>query len=407
MVSQSADRNVRLLPLPCQFAPEEFRTMTTSAPKAVKIVIAPAKTELSKAQKAFNRLIKQLEVQRTRLAEWEAVSATVQERYRTEMLPLLDKFTDLQIQMVRSLDRVSGRKGLTKSECKLVSELLCDVILDIQQRREDDELKVLYQKHGGVDLDEEEAAIEKEEVAAMREMFEGMFGVDLGGEDESATVEELFEKAQERLEAKQSPEFPFGEEKAAPRPRKQTAKQLAREEKRLAEEKQVSQSIREVYRKLASALHPDREPDPQERERKTELMKRVNIAYDKKNLLQLLELQLELEHIDQSEINRLSEDRLRHYNKILKEQLEELNMEIQHIEGEFSMQFDWDPFTAMTPEKLLKKFTSDLTKIRKNTRVLKNELLVFEDVRALKEWLKQMKMMKRAQKESWQDDFSF
>ena len=51
----------------------------------------------------------------------------------------------------------------------------------------------------------------------------------------------------------------------------------------------MSQSIREVYRKLAGALHPDRESDPQERERKTALMQRVNQAYAKNNLLQLLD----------------------------------------------------------------------------------------------------------------------
>jgi hypothetical protein len=45
--------------------------------------------------------------------------------------------------------------------------------------------------------------------------------------------------------------------------------------------------------------HPDREPDPHERERKTALMQRANHAYGKNDLLKLLELQLELEHIDQ------------------------------------------------------------------------------------------------------------
>ncbi len=69
--------------------------------------------------------------------------------------------------------------------------------------------------------------------------------------------------------------------------------------------------------------------DPQERERKTALMQRANQAYQKNNLLQLLELQLELEHIDQSSINSLSEDRLKYD---LKKQLRELGQEILHVE---------------------------------------------------------------------------
>ena len=60
---------------------------------------------------------------------------------------------------------------------------------------------------------------------------------------------------------------------------KKTAKQRARDEKLKIEADETSLSIREVYRKLVSALHPDREPDPQERARKTALMQRVNQAY--------------------------------------------------------------------------------------------------------------------------------
>ncbi len=51
---------------------------------------------------------------------------------------------------------------------------------------------------------------------------------------------------------------------------------VAKESQQQVEEQQTSQSIRELYRKLVSALHLDREPDPQERERKTLLMQRIN-----------------------------------------------------------------------------------------------------------------------------------
>lgn len=78
----------------------------------------------------------------------------------------------------------------------------------------------------------------------------------------------------QRLESQFRAQHEAGQGQTAPR--KKTAKQLARDAQREAEEKQMSQSIREVYRKLASALHPDREPDPVERQRKTELMQRAN-----------------------------------------------------------------------------------------------------------------------------------
>ena len=80
-------------------------------------------------------------------------------------------------------------------------------------------------------------------------------------------------------------------------------------------------------------------------------MQRVNQAYDKNNLLQLLELQLELEHIDQSAIDNISEDRLKHYNKILKDQLAELEQEIVHVEGGFRAQFGISPFVEVSPAR--------------------------------------------------------
>jgi len=54
-----------------------------------------------------------------------------------------------------------------------------------------------------------------------------------------------------------------------------------------SEQMDARTAIRTVFRQLASALHPDREPDAQERERKTALMSEVNAAYDKNDLAQL------------------------------------------------------------------------------------------------------------------------
>ncbi len=72
--------------------------------------------------------------------------------------------------------------------------------------------------------------------------------------------------------------------------RRKSARQLAAEARRATAEKEVSQTIRDVYRKLAGALHPDRPSDELSEERKTALMQRVNQAYDSRNLLELLDI---------------------------------------------------------------------------------------------------------------------
>jgi curved DNA-binding protein CbpA len=70
--------------------------------------------------------------------------------------------------------------------------------------------------------------------------------------------------------------------------------------------------VREIYRKLASALHPDRETDEREREAKTALMQRVNQACEAQDLLALLQLQLQIEQIDERHIANAGEQRLKH-----------------------------------------------------------------------------------------------
>jgi hypothetical protein len=167
-----------------------------------------------------------------------------------------------------------------------------------------------------------------------------------------------------------------------------------------AEEQQASQSIREVYRKLASALHPDRETDTRERERKTALMQRVNQAYEKRNLLELLKLQLELEHIDQDAVNNISEDRLKHYNKILKEQLAELEQEIFHVEGGFTAQFGINLFERISPATIMRDLVTEIAGVQHTIRDLKKDVIEFKDIKKVKAWLK--KVQREAAK---MDDF--
>ena len=105
--------------------------------------------------------------------------------------------------------------------------------------------------------------------------------------------------------------------------------------------------IKAAYRVQAKKYHPDLTAnDP----RSQQQMQRVNEAYDKNNLLQLLELQLELEHIDQHSINRISEARLTHYNQILKDQVRELDRQIHRVETTFRYTYGYQQFEALPPD---------------------------------------------------------
>lgn len=356
--------------------------------KTISIAAGQDQAHLSKGQKTFNTLIKQIDAKRARLAAWQEAIPSYQQKYASKLVPLVETERDLQVEIVHCLDRVSYQKGLTSTELRTIGDIISELAGGLAAERDDADLKNIYNKHSGSDYDAEETAA----VNGMKSLLEDVLGVDLGDDLDVSSPEELLERAQAHMHEQHTQHDAAQqaqEERQAKR--KKSAKQLAKEAQQMAEEQEISQSIREVYRKLASALHPDREPHPDERDRKTALMQRVNQAYDKKNLLLLLELQLELEHIDQSAINNITEDRLKHYNKILKEQLIELEHEIFYTEDMFKAQFGYAPFAQLSPSTIMRSLASDIADFQHTIRELKKDLLVFQDIKKVKAWLKDMR----------------
>ena len=359
--------------------------MTKTQLKTVSIARRHEQPHLSKGQKTFNALIKQIEQGRAQLAAWEAVETPYKQKYATELMPLFKDSEELQIKMLRCLDNAFTQGNLSKAERRKLAALITDTTQELLLTRDDDEIKAIFNKHSDVDYDDAEAANQAE----LKSTLEDVFGFELDDDLDLNSPESILEHAQKKFLEQQAQEDvahkAWQEQRAK---RKKSPKQLAAEAREQVEEQQLRHSIREIYRKLASALHPDRESDPQERERKTALMQRVNQAYDKNNLLLLLQLQLELEQIDQAHINNVSEDRLKHYNKILREQLTELQHEIMRVEGGFMAQTMLDPFAAITPDSVLRNLDAEIISIKRAIRDLKRDLLAFGDIYKLKAWLK-------------------
>ncbi|KVZ04172.1 J domain-containing protein [Burkholderia stagnalis] len=361
--------------------------------RSVSIASDSGKTVLSKGQKAFNALIKQIEKRRKRLSAWEHVMPAFQKRYVDELLPLERAWTELRTTMTFRLDEASERKGLTKAEQRTISTLIANLAGDLLDANADARLKAIYNRHGGTDYDVEMAA----EFATMKAELEAMLGVELDDDLDMSAHDEVLQHVRAKLEQERARDEANKRAREARRAERQkSAKQLAKESQQQAEQVELSQSIRDVYRKLASALHPDREPDPLERERKTSLMQRVNQAYDRNDLLKLLELQLELEHIDQHAINQISEDRLKHYNKILKEQVAELDQEIRHVESHLRFAYGLSPYVEVSPDTVLLNLAREIIRREQDIRGLKEEMPLFDDLGSLKRWLKELKRQQSA-----------
>ncbi|AKM33557.1 molecular chaperone DnaJ (plasmid) [Pandoraea faecigallinarum] len=362
----------------------------TRTSRSVSIAPDHNASALSKAQKTFNSLIAKIGKRRKRLRDWETVTPAFQKRYVDELLPLEKSSAALRTRMVHCLDRAYD--SLTKTERRKVALVIVDLAGDLigEDENEDKALKAIYDKYSPTSYDSEVAT----EVGGMKSMLEAMFGVDLGDDEDLNTPEDLLQRAESHFQQAQAQwESDNAQRDVRRAKRKKSSRQQAAEARAQQQQARLNLSIREVYRKLASELHPDRETDPQERERKTRLMQRVNEAYQKNNLLQLLELQLELEHIDQLALNSMSEERLKHYNTILREQVRELDQEILNVESAFRYAYGIDPFEPVSPDSVSRNLAVDLKELRLNNRTLEQDLAAFEDIKNLKLWLKRCKVV--------------
>ncbi len=146
-------------------------------------------------------------------------------------------------------------------------------------------------------------------------------------------------------------------------------------------------ALRLVYRKLASALHPDREPDHAERLRKTILMTRVNTANDNNDLLTLLRLQLEVEQINPETIAALATDQLRPYNKILNEQLRVLNSELLFLEQQMRAEFNLS-YGAITSKALQQGMRNQVSSLQLHIEQVTEVLQYIQIDKNLKSWIK-------------------
>jgi hypothetical protein len=130
-----------------------------------------------------------------------------------------------------------------------------------------------------------------------------------------------------RFQEKMKEQFERTQQKQEHHKHKKTKKQQAREEAIKAEEELKNKSIRGIYIALAKILHPDTEPDTAKKSDKEELMKKATVAYEQKDLLTLLRLEMEWVHKTSEHLEKLTDDKLKIYIMTLRQQAAELESE--------------------------------------------------------------------------------
>jgi hypothetical protein len=353
---------------------------------AIEISTQQGDKPLTPEQKRFNTLVKQIDKARKTIEVWQTNVPLYSQAAAKVLEPLYADLTQERKAYAMALDIVHGQPGLTRGEADAVREMLCTQVSELlNEGEQDDELNALFEKYNEVDFETERQQMR----LAIKQAAQSMSGVDLGDDDiqsDADLFERLTKGMQQASQAQEAQQQQRDETKA-----KRAAKRgkTAAQEKRELEEQQATQSVREIFRQLASALHPDREPDENKRKLKTEMMQKANVAYNQNDLLTLLEMQLQLEQTQISDIANSSEQRLGSFNKVLTKQLAELKDEAHDLEGRFRHAFRISPYLQLNPQKLGLVIDNEAKQVRVELAVLKRTVKNLPtDKASLKKWIK-------------------
>ena len=341
-------------------------------------------TPLGAQQQKFNTLIEQIAAQRALLDQWQQAEHEYRRRYVQELQPALRDYQSLMVQHLERLDLAYAAQDLSKAERATLAEVIARMALDVAQMAQDEAtaqaMKALHERYAA-------PQVARAPTKAPATQAQEAPGPDM--EDPEAMLH-LAEQQEAQWQAQQA----RAEAARAAHHQARKRKPSAKERKVQEAAQQASQSVREVYRKLASSLHPDREPDPAERVRKTALMQRANQAYADSKLLDLLQLQLEAEQIDAAHLARVNEERLQHYNRVLTAQYQQLQAEVQALRARLHA----PPPASSKPAALLKALSAHLQHLRQHNLHLQRTMrALHEDPQLLKAWIKEQRRQQKFQ----------
>jgi hypothetical protein len=171
----------------------------------------------------------------------------------------------------------------------------------------------------------------------------------------------------------------------------------ARQLKAQEQAQDAKAALRSIYRQLASALHPDREPDPVERERKSALMSQANAAYERGDLTALLQLQLQAEQVDEAHIAQMADDKLAALSLLLKDQVKTLEGELGDAEMRLSVELGIPVGARMKEALLTRLLQEEQEELAHVVSQMQDDLVRVRDDAQLKLWLREQAALAREQ----------
>lgn len=272
---------------------------------------------LSKEQKSFNRLINRIGNLQKQLQNDTAKMDELHNLYHQKLRPELVELCQLKIQLCHLLDEKRKITKLSHIQGEKLDDLIIYILSDSLNIVEPDEAtKQLYEKYNNISYDYIQQNKEEVEKSLFCELFFKKFGIEL---DPALLTEN---PDYDKIAASLSQQYEEIEQKS--HQKRKSRKQQEKEIMLQQQHELKNKSLRSIYLSLAKLLHPDAEVDITLKHEKEELMKQVTKAYNDRDMIRLLQLEMQWVNTHDEELSKMNTDTLTVYLQLLKDQVKDL-----------------------------------------------------------------------------------
>ncbi|MBS7807125.1 J domain-containing protein [Variovorax sp. PCZ-1] len=281
-----------------------------------------------------------------------------------------------------------GTQSLTANHRKSIGRLIVSLAKDYALQG-DAQMRAIHDAYSHETIEEMDAANKD----GMLDWLEAM-GVDLSPSSEKGSAAEMAQAALKAVHEKMVHQEKIEEQRKARRDEKRAARKKAdpKAQARLAEKELAAQeaqsALKNIYRQLARQLHPDRADNDTQRAISHDLMSEANTAYERQDLLALLQLQLRASQIDASAMGTVAEEKLESWIALLRAQAKDLTQECMMLERQMMHEFGLLSHQSLTAENLEALLQATLQQYDEALHLMRNDLEMIKNDADLKRWAK-------------------
>ena len=350
----------------------------------------PVRPQRSPTARAFQIQLTRIEKLKSQLGELEVWGQQHRVALSEQVVPLKKAHRAALKEMVLLIDdRLSG-KSLSAPLRAEAQAMLCAMARTLAEDG-DKTMIALHDRHAPMSLSE----LQARRAQRVREELEAALGTPLDGIPPDASPEAVMAAARARLREQDEDEAALREAAAAKKKARKKKPAGAAQTLAAGQQADASELLRALFRRLASALHPDREPDVSAREHKTRLMGEANAAYARKDLVALMQLQqtAALQGADASA--DWADDKLAAMTLLLKAQVADLERERAGRQDALCHEFQLPYGLGATPKTLQRALLEQVEELEMALALMRQDLLQVASDAGFKRWVKQQQAATR------------